>query len=352
MNVILIILVFGVIVFFHELGHFLVAKANKISVTEFSIGMGPKLFGFKKKETQYSIRLLPLGGYCLMVGEEEDVDDENAFGNKSVFARIAVVLAGPVFNFILALVFSVIVIHFTGYDPAKLELVYDNTPAAEAGLEPNDTILKIDGKKIYNYRELTLHMLLAEPGSPVELTMKRARTGEVYTVTITPRLNEDGEYRLGVKGYGYLPSESFGNDLKYGALECRYWFKATITSLKMIFTGGVGKDDVMGPVGVGGAMNEVIEEVKEESESTKEAIINIILNMMNWCILLSVNLGIMNLLPIPALDGGRLMFLLIEAVTKKKIPAEKEAIVNLIGFALLIILMIFILFNDVHNVFF
>lgn len=350
MNIILIILVFGVIVFFHELGHFLAAKANKISVTEFAIGMGPKLFSFKRKETQYSIRLLPIGGYCLMVGEEEESDDENAFSNKSLLARAIVVAAGPLFNFILAFVFSIILIHYTGCDPAKLYKIDPTSAAAEAGIEEGDTIVKIDGEKIYNYRELLLYMQLNDASLPIDFQMRK-ESGEIYNVTVTPKQNENGEYKLGVQG-GYIESESIGMDLKYAALECRYWVKATVTSLKMIFTGDVGKDDVMGPVGVGGAMNDVLEEVQEISETKKEVVINTLLNLLNWCILLSVNLGIMNLLPIPALDGGRLFFLLIEAVRRKRIPPDKEALVNFIGFVLLILLMVFIFFNDIRNVFF
>lgn len=350
MNIILIILVFGVIVFFHELGHFIFAKLNKISVTEFSIGMGPAIFSVKKKETKYSLRILPIGGYCLMVGEEEESDDENAFGNKPVWARMLVIAAGPCFNFILAFVFSIILVHFTGCDPAKLYYIADNSAAKEAGIEEGDTIREIEGKKIYNYRELLLYLQLNDPSKPIELVMEK-ENGEIYTTVVTPKLNENGEYKLGVAG-GYVESEGIGMDIKYAGLELRYWVKATITSLKLIFTGGVKSTDVMGPIGVGGAMNDIIEEVKEESDSTKEAVINVILNMLNWCILLSVNLGIMNLLPIPALDGGRLLFLVIEAIRRKKIPQDKEAVVNLIGFVLLIILMIVVFFNDIKNVFF
>lgn len=352
MNIILIILVFGVIVFFHEFGHFIVAKINKISVTEFSIGMGPKLFGFKRKETQYSIRLLPLGGYCMMAGENEESDDENSFSNKSVLARIMVVLAGPVFNFILAFIFAIILVHNVGCDPTELTYISENGAAEEAGIKHGDIVKEIDGKKIYNYREVALYMQLYGDGDPVELTMESAETGEEYVVEVTPKPNQDGEYKLGVgRNPLYVETSGFGGDLKYAALECRYWFKATITGLKMIVSGGVSKDDVMGPVGVGKEMNGIIEEVKEVSSSKKEATINILLNMINWCILLSVNLGIMNLLPIPALDGGRLLFLLIEAVTRKKIPADKEAIINFIGFVLLLILMVVVFFNDITNIF-
>lgn len=350
MSIILIILIFGIIVFFHEFGHFLFAKLNHIAVNEFSIGMGPAIVSFKKKETKYSLRIFPIGGYCMMEGEDEESDSENAFSNKPVWVRMLVVVAGPLFNFILAFIFAIILVHFTGCDPATLYYVAPDSGAEEAGIAEGDTILEINGDKIYNYRELLLYMQLNDASKPVELTMVTP-DGDEYVTVVSPKLDENGEYKLGVIG-GYVESEGIGTDLKYGALELRYWFKATITSLKMIFTGGVSSDDIMGPVGVGGAFDDVLDEVKEVSTTKKEEVINIILNMLNWCILLSVNLGVMNLLPIPALDGGRLLFLIIEAVRRKKIPQDKEAFVNFIGFVLLIILMIVVFFNDIKNVFF
>ena len=355
MNIILIILVFGVIVFFHEFGHFIVAKMNHITVTEFSIGMGPAIFSTKKKETKYSIRILPLGGYCLMAGEDgeagdEEGEDENAFGNKPILARILVIAAGPVFNFILAFIFSIILIHFTGCDPAVISYVQEESGADLAGIEEGDTIIELNGDKIYNYRELLLSRQIDNPKADVTLLMQR-ENGETYKTVVTPMPDENGEYKLGVNG-GYIPSEGIGMDLKYAGLELRYWMKATVTSLKLIFTGRVTGNDVMGPVGVGGQMNDIIEEVKAEGRSTKEAVINVLLNMLNWCILLSVNLGIMNLLPIPALDGGRLLFLFIEAIRRRKIPQEKEALVNLVGFVILIGIMVVVFFNDIKNVFF
>jgi regulator of sigma E protease len=356
MNIILIIIMFGIIVFFHELGHFLVAKLNKISVMEFSVGMGPAIFSFTKKETKYSLRLLPLGGYCMMVGEEEESDDENAFGNKSVWARMAVILAGPVFNFILAFVFSIFLIHYTGCDPSTLTYIEEGGAADEAGISVGDTIISIQAQgessaeRIYNYRELLLYRQLHDSTVPVTMKMKTA-DGEIYTTTVVPKADDSGTYMLGVAG-GYVASDGIGTDLKYGALELRYWLKATISSLKMLVTGQVKSTDVMGPVGVSSAFGEVIDEVKETSSNSKEVVINTILNMLNWCILLSVNLGVMNLLPVPALDGGRFLFLVIEAVRRKKIPADKEAVVNLIGFALVIVLMVVVFANDIKNVFF
>ena len=349
MNIIFIILIFGVIVSFHEFGHFITAKACGVGVTEFAIGMGPKIFSFTKKETRYSLRILPIGGFCMMVGEDEDVDAPNSFSRKAVWQRFLIVAAGPVFNFILAFIFGVILIHFSGCDPAYVNSLTEGGAAQEAGIEEGDRIISINDSKVYNYREVLLHMQITKGLEPVKLGVEKP-DGATYTVTVTPTLNDKGEYKLGVAG-GYRKSENFLSDIKYGALELRYWMKATVVSLKMIFTGKVSGNDIMGPVGVGGAINDVIEEVKEESPKGQVAI-NVLLNLMNWCILLSVNLGIMNLLPIPALDGGRIFFLLIEAVSRKRIPQDKEAIVNTIGFVLLMCLMVVVFFNDIKNVFF
>ena len=350
MNIILIILIFGIIIAFHEFGHFLVAKLNHIAVTEFSIGMGPAVFSSQKKETKYSLRLLPIGGYCMMLGETEESEDERAFSNKPVWVRMMVVLAGPVFNIILAFVFSMLLIHLYGFDKPTLTKIVDNSAAYEAGLEAGDTIVKINGDNIYNFRELQLYMALNSNSNPITFTVEKA-DGAIRDITVIPRPDANGDYKIGVYS-GYFKPQGIGENLSYSAYEVRYWLKATVTSLKLIVTGGVKSGDIMGPVGVGGAINDVIEEVKEESDTKSEAALYIFLNLLNWSILLSVNLGIMNLLPIPALDGGRLLLLIVEAVRRKKIPEEKEAIVNLVGVVILVMLMVVVLFNDIKNVFF
>lgn len=350
MNIILVILVLSLIVFFHELGHFIMAKINHVNVLEFAIGMGPAIFKTEKKGTKYAIRILPIGGYCLMQGEDEESDDENSFNNKPIWVRALVLFAGSGFNFILAFILGVFLIHFTGRDPAILRDVVEKAPAWEAGIRPGDTIVEINDSKIYNYRELLLHMQINNEAKPITFLMETS-DGTRYEAVVTPEIDESGNYKLGVMG-GYEESPNILSDLEYGALELRYWVKATVTSLRMIFTGGVSGDDLMGPVGIGNAMGDVIDEVKEISTTTKETIINIILNLMNWSILISVNLAVMNLLPIPALDGGRLFFLLIEAIRRKKIPQEKEALVNMIGFVILIGIMLLVFFNDIKNVFF
>jgi regulator of sigma E protease len=356
--------VFGVIIFFHELGHFIVAKMNHITVKEFSMGLGPKLFGFKKKETQYSLRLIPLGGYCMMLSEdeEENENDENSFDKKSIWARMAVVLAGPFMNIVIAFVFSMVIIHFCGSDPAIIDQVYDAEmaadenyadalsefngvyPAQEAGIEDGDRVLKISGKTIKNFRELQIYLQIYGDGSPIDMELER-ENGEVYDTTVYPVETSDG-YKVGIISSGYVLPENAGELIKYSCYEVRYWVKATFLSLKLIVTRQVSSDEVSGPVGVAKSMNDTF------SEAAKVDVLTVLLNWMNYIVLLSANLGIMNMLPIPGLDGGRFLFLLIELITRRKVPKDKENIVTVIGFVIVMILMVVILSNDIKNVFF
>lgn len=342
LKILAIVLVFGVIVFIHEFGHFIFARLNHIAVSEFAIGMGPAIFSVEKKGTKYSVRALPIGGYCLMLGEDEDSEDDNAFSNKSVLSRLSVVFAGPFFNFVLAFLLSIVLCHYCGIDPSEVK-IQAGSPAAEAGMLDGDRITGLGDQTIYNFREILVYMQMNDVSKPLAVTYER--DGKEYKTVVQARKEEDGVYRMGVSG-GYIRADGFLQEVQYGALELRYWVKSTVLSLRMLVTGGASKDDLMGPVGVGNMMSDVIDEANEQG-----GMADVILNIINFCVLLSVNLGIMNLLPIPALDGGRILFLLIEAVTRKKIPKEKEAIVNGIGFVLLMLLMIFVFFNDIHNVF-
>lgn len=364
MNIILIILVFGIIIFFHELGHYIVAKLNHITVREFSIGFGPKLFSFHKKETKYTLRVIPLGGYCMMLSEdeEENLNDENSFEKKSVWARMLVILAGPAMNFVIAFLFSMIIIHFCGSDPAKIGIVYNDAsiaeyeiegaeeyfngvyPADEAGIQGGDTVLEIEGSKVKNFRELQIYLQIYGDGSPIHLTMQR-EDGTEYETIVYPTETPDG-YKIGIISVGYQLPENFLELCKYSAYETRYWVKATFLSLKLIFTRQVSSEEISGPVGVAKSMNDTFNEAAESS------FLDLILNWLNYIVLLSANLGVMNLLPIPGLDGGRFLFLLIEAVTRKRVPKEKENLVTLVGFILVMALMVVILFNDIKNVFF
>ncbi len=340
MNIIVALLIFGLIIVIHELGHFLLAKKNGIYVTEFSVGMGPKIASFVKNETRYSLKLLPLGGSCMMLGEDEASEDERAFSKKSVWARIAVVAAGPIFNFILAFVLSIFVISIMGYQPPKIQKVSENYPAYEAGLMAGDVITKINGKSIVIYPEIR-NYLQFNPGKTLEIEYKR--DGKQYETTLTP-VNEEGYYRMGIEG-GKYQKDNILNILKYSAYEVKYWIQLTVETLGQLIGGKVSTDDIGGPVRI----VSIIGDTYEQSKSV--GLLKVIISLANISILLSANIGVMNLLPLPALDGGRLVFMIIEVLRGKPIDKEKEGMVHFIGFIALMILMVFIMFNDIRNMF-
>ncbi len=360
-NVIVIILVLGIIITIHELGHFLMCRLTGVAVNEFSIGMGPAIFHWKRKETQYSIRLLPIGGYCLMLGEEEGecVDEngqknEHAFPNKPIWVRILIVLGGPFFNFILAFVVSLVLIGMAGYMTGEINYIAEGSAAEEAGLREGDIITRLDGQRIYDFREVSLYMQLRKSGDPVEVTI--LRDGETIDYTITPKYYEEyGYYIIGINGGFHLDESgeyyvrtkaNVLTDISRSFLEVRYWIKATFMSLKALVTGKVGVNQVSGVVGVADVMNDTMKEAKADG-----GIYSVILNVMNFVILISANLGVMNLLPFPALDGGRLMLLLAELIMRKPVPKEKEAVINIVGFVILFVVMILVTFKDIRNLF-
>ncbi|MBS6397723.1 MAG: RIP metalloprotease RseP [Clostridiales bacterium] len=340
MSIILALLIFSAIVIVHELGHFLLAKYNGITVTEFSVGMGPRLLSHEWRGTCYSLKLLPFGGSCMMVGEEEESSEEGSFGSKSVWARIAVVAAGPIFNFLLALVLSVILVSNLGYDDTVVNITPGSAAEAE-GLLDGDEILKLGGSRVYVYREITMFNSFHQ-GQPAEVVYER--NGEQYHTTLTPRQGEDGVYRYGFEKIAARTKGNVFETVKYSFAELRYWLKATIESLVMLFQGQVGFDDLSGPVGIVSAIGDTYE------ANRADGWYYVALSMAMMSILLSVNLGVMNLLPIPALDGGRLVFLLIEAVRGKALPQEKESMVHFLGFIFLMALMVMVLFNDITRI--
>lgn len=422
MKIIIALLVFSVIILFHELGHFLLAKRNNIAVTEFSLGMGPRLLSTEKGGTRYSLKLFPIGGSCMMVGEDDDDNTEGSFNNASVWARISVVAAGPIFNFILAFVFAMIITSVVGYDPAKVLQVTEGSPAAEAGLREGDVITEFQGRHISIGRDLDSYMNLhglqdeeisltykrdgkkyditytadsekhymlgfyymteGEPqitqvmiGSPMaeagvmpgdiireingvavadakelqeylskhplsgsEVTLGMERDGKVETIVATPQMTKtvDSGFVYNI----YREKTNFLGVMKYSAVEVRYWISSTIESLIMFVKGQFSVNDLSGPVGIIDVIGDSYEEAKEEGA------VMVWMQMLYWAILLSANLGVMNLLPIPALDGGRLVFLLIEAVRKKRLNPNVEGMIHFAGFMLLMLLMVFVMFND------
>lgn len=347
MTVILFILIFGVVVLSHEFGHFLLAKLNGIHVVEFSIGMGPTLCSFQRKETRYAVKLLPIGGACMFEGEDgletENGGGEGSFLKANVWARIATVVAGPLFNFILAFIVAVIVVSMSPTDTTKLSGTQEGSPAQEAGLMPGDEIVSIDGEKTYVFRDIYLLTLLNK-GEPMEVVYER--NGERQKADIKPYYSEAaGKYVIGISGGVYEQAEGLAvfRDAWY---EIRYSVKATYKSLGMMLTGQFNRKDVAGPVGI--AVN-VVGKVYEEAKDY--GVRSVVLSMLNIVLLLSVNLGILNLLPIPALDGGRLVFLIIEVIRRKPVPPEKEGIVHFVGLVFFMVLMVVVLFNDLANIF-
>lgn len=347
-TIILFLLIFGLIVISHEFGHFLLAKKNGIRVLEFAVGMGPTLFYFTKGETKYSLKVLPIGGACVFDGEDglaagEGTAEEGSFQAASVWARISSVVAGPIFNFILAFVLALIVVAFTGSDRPVVQTVVEGSAAEAAGIQSGDLITKINKEKIRLGRQVSLISAL---NKGEDLTVEYIRDGEKNTVTITPVYDsEAGRYYMGFLGVSeYFKCNSL-EVFQYSFYELEYWVRTTFKSLGMLFTGQVTKDDVAGPVGIAQLVGDTYEEVKPYGMSS------VIFSMMNIAILLSVNLGILNLLPVPALDGGRLVFLLIEAVRGKPISPEKEGMVHLAGMVALMVLMVFVLFNDISRLF-
>ena len=341
MSYILALIIFSAIVIFHELGHFLLAKWNGIEVIEFSLGMGPRLLSHVWGDTRYSLKLLPIGGSCQMVGEEEASDSEGAFGNKSVWARIAVVAAGPVFNFILAWVLALIIVGSVGYDNTMVDIIPDSA-AAEAGMEDGDQIISINGSRTWLYREVSLYSSLHQGQTA---TVVFERNGEKQTVVLTPKQSDTGAY---LYGFSRTVQREKGGALEtvgYSCAEIRYWLKATVESLKMLIGGQGGLEEMSGPVGIVSTIGDTYK------ESRVDGWYYVTMNMIMIAILLSVNLGVMNLLPIPALDGGRLVFLILEAIRGKAIPQEKESMVHFTGFVLLMGLMAVILFSDLHKLF-
>lgn len=358
-TLVLFLIIFGVVVIAHEFGHFLLAKANGIHVVEFAVGMGPTLLSFKKGGTKYSLKLFPIGGACMFEGEDGLVEKEEGSGEAKepgpgsflkakVWARIATVAAGPFFNFILAFFIAVIMVNMTGIiairDPVATQVLEDGA-AAEAGLQDGDRILTLNGEKICLYQEISLYMQASYKGGDVKVTY--LRNGETAAATLTPRYDEAyGTYMLGISNADFVEPHGI-ETLKYAWYEMRYSVKATYKSLGMIFRGKVSRQDVAGPVGI--AVNVVgatYEQAKQYGWQT------VLFSMLNIMLMLSVNLGILNLLPIPALDGGRLVFLLVEVVRGKPIPPEKEGLVHFIGLMFFMVLMVFILFNDLSNIFF
>lgn len=371
------LLIITAVILVHEGGHFLIAKKNGIGVKEFYIGVGPTIFSRTYHGTRYSLHLFLVGGACVFQGDafldklsdddedesdddltgdvsaanadlikeelDEEDDDSLSFRAASVFSRMATVFAGPFSNFFLAFFLCLFIIGSIGYDPAKISGVMDGYPAAEAGLQAGDVITKLGSKKIVTYRDISSYTMFFEGK---ETLVEYERDGKKYTALLTPLYNqESGRYLFGISGAVGRVKTGPLMTIRYSIHEVYYWIDLTYKSLGMMFKGRFSKDDLAGPVGVAQVVGDVYDESKPDGAYY------VWLNMMNLTVLLSANLGVMNLLPIPALDGGRLVFLIIEAIRRKRIDEDKEAMIHFAGIMVLLALMVLVMINDVTRFF-
>ncbi len=358
------LLIIGLVIFIHEFGHYILAKKNGVGVVEFSIGMGPSIFSWVKNGTKYAVKWIPFGGYCMMLGDQtfvQDIeadgeeivgDEEHAYSNKPVWVRIAVIAAGPIFNFVLAFVLALLLTGMIGTTTTEIGALSPGYPAEAAGLQPGDVITKLDHTNVRLFKELSLYLTMHE-GEEIEVTY--VRNGKKCTTTLVPKYSEEeGRYLIGIVSSGTKSHLNAAEVLKYGTYEFGYNTGIVIKSLGMLFTGKMGVNDLSGPVGMAGMVNEIVEDVQEDTkgESIWTTAYWILVNLISFSTLISANLGVMNLLPIPAMDGGRLIFLFWEAITGKPVAKKKEGIVTVVGFVLLALLMIFVFFNDIRKVFF
>ncbi|MCM1991110.1 RIP metalloprotease RseP [Oceanirhabdus seepicola] len=325
------LLAFSVLVIWHELGHFILAKLNGVKVEEFSVGMGKKIFGVNGKETEYNVRMLPIGGYVKMLGEEGECKDERAFANKANWRRLTIVAAGPIFNFILAILLFGMVYSLTGtLVPNVAELTKD-APAISVGIKEGDKIIEANEKKINTWTDF-LVVMSDNKGESVDL--KIDREGEIIEFNIVPKeIEEEGRTRYIVGIAPEVIKPSFGKALELGVKETKSMVQQTFGFFGKAFKGKASKDDVGGPVTI----------FKLTGRVAKAGL----LPLINFMAIISVQLAIFNILPFPALDGGWILILILQMITGKKFNEDIVGKINYIGFMVLLGLMVLVTIKDV-----
>ncbi|WP_291584291.1 RIP metalloprotease RseP [Clostridium sp. UBA6640] len=329
--VIMGLLAFGLLVVGHEFGHFMLAKLNDVRVDEFSIGMGPKLFGVKGKETEYMVKALPIGGYVKMYGEEDDITttDSRAYANKNSWQKLSIVSAGPIMNIILAIILFSIVGKTQGFQISTIGKVEKNTPAYVAGIRAGDIIKEVDGNKIVTWDDFVTNIIT---GKGEEVTITIEREGVVENYQVKPEFNkEKNQYLVGIAGAFKTPT--FTESVKYGVDQTLSMAKQTFKFFGQLFQGKISKDDVGGPITI----------IKVTGKVAKQGLTT----LMFFIAYLSVQLAIFNIIPFPALDGGWIMLLLLQIITRKEFNKEKVATINYYGFMILMALMVIVLIKDI-----
>lgn len=333
------IIVFGSVIFIHEFGHFFVAKLSGIKVNEFSLGMGPKLVGFTKDDTDYSLRALPIGGFVAMEGEDEESDAEGSFNKAPVQSRIAVVVAGAIMNLILGFVVLIFLVsQQSAITSRTISQFHEGAMTAQTGLQVNDEIVAVNGRRCYIANDIIYEFARTQNGV-ADFTVRRdGELVELENVTFETYTDEDGIKQMVIDFYVYPEEKTVLSVIEEAAKWTMSLARMIFLSLVDLLTGNVAINQMSGPVGI----------VTVISEAASIGIENVLLILA----MITINLGIFNLVPFPALDGGRLLFLLIELLRGKPINQKYEIVVNTVGMFILLGFMAFVTFSDVTKLIF
>lgn len=346
MGIIFALIIFEVIIIIHELGHFIAAKSCGVKVNEFAIGMGPAILKKKKGDTLYAWRAFPIGGYCAMEGEDNESSSEGSFGSKSLPRRIIIVCAGVMMNFILGLIILIVnTARSDAITTTKIASFEDNAMSQQTGLELDDEFVKINGMRIFTAMDVSYQFQNDEDGKFDMVVKRDGKNVELKDVAFAvdgKTMHIDFRVYPGKLTVGSVLAESF----KQAATDGRLIY----ISLFDMIRGKYSLKDLSGPVGIVGSMNEVVESERDD-KTGKIDWSGLMDTMLTLAAFISINIGIFNLLPLPALDGGRLIFLIIEGIRGKPVPAEKEGMVHLIGMAVLLIFMAVITVSDIIKLF-
>ncbi len=339
MTVIIAILIFGFLIFIHELGHYLTARLFNVGINEFALGMGPKIYSHTSKKTgiMYSLRLLPIGGFVSMVGEDEDSTDENALNNKPVWQRMIIVAAGAFMNIVVGVLTVLVIVSSTKNLATNVIAQFtEDSTLQEYGLRVNDRIVKVGNQNVHIGRDMS-EAIMFEGTKPVDVTVIRDGEKVVLKDVVFGQMTESGMVFGKIDFKVYPEGRSFNNIIKHTV----YYSKSTVNiiwkSFLYLITGKVGVEQMSGPIGVTSAIG----------DAAKMGI----QNLLDICALLALNLGIFNMLPFPALDGGRFVFMLYELIFRKPVKREIEGYIHFAGLCLLMLLMVFVGFNDIKNLF-
>ena len=363
-SILIAVVIFGLIITVHEFGHYIAAKKNDVLVLEFAIGMGPILLKKQGKETLYTLRAFPLGGFCKMLGDmDDDSDKPRALSGKKVWQRLIISASGALLNFLLAFIVLVLIVAFTNSRSAEIWRVAEGSPAEAAGLLPDDRIIRANGFRVNVHEDLMLALNVFSPGEADLVVM---RNGEQQNIVISPRhYPEENVWRIGVNLHvvngmfaspidGAVRTASLGETLQIAAGRGLNFANTTIMTVRMLVTGQLSINDLYSPIGVTALIGESVSELIDPGEEAASIPFGQRLAfLVNFaailCALISVNVGVFNLLPFPALDGGRIVFLIIEGIRRKPVPVHIEAWVHSIGMILLLLLAGFVIFSDIFS---